>query len=299
MPPKKSNKVPVPTERATRSRTTDKPAPKYTYSSEEEDSLEEAYFNPDIDLASTGNLPRLPAHLLPPVDRRSYSPTEFDSPTRAVDKTTHRTLFHSVLENSYMASDHESDEEGQANGRLPPPVDIPPIVVPGMDPAMAAMFAMMQQNQAAQIKAMRDDIDRRDREAERERRELQKQADYNRRKDLEASNAQMQMLMTQMASMNTARPEKPKPSAAKIPAFDIENDQASFPQWLEKWKAYVISNRLHTIADEAERNERVMCDLTQAFSMQTLKWLKHREMTEEERTKPDEVIKHIEAYIKE
>ena len=102
-----------------------------------------------------------------------------------------------------------------------------------------------------------------------------------------------------MASMNTARPERPKPSAAKIPPFDIENDQASFPQWLEKWNAYVISNRLHTIPDQAERDERIFCDLTQAFSMQTLKWLKHREMTEEERAKPDEVIKHIEAYIKE
>ena len=72
MPPKKSAKEPEPTDRATRSRTADKPAPKYTYSSEEEDSLEEVFFNPDIDLASTGNLPRLPAHLLPPVDRRSY-----------------------------------------------------------------------------------------------------------------------------------------------------------------------------------------------------------------------------------
>ena len=153
MPPKKVKEV-EPTDRTTRSRTTEKPAPNYTYPSEEEDSLEEDYFNPDIDLASTGNLPRLPAHLLPPIERRSYSPTEFDSPTRAVDKTTHRTLFHSVLENSNMASDHESDEEGQANGRLPPPVDIPPIVVPGMDPAMAAMFAMMQQNQAAQLKAI-------------------------------------------------------------------------------------------------------------------------------------------------
>ena len=243
MPPKKSAKEPEPTDRATRSRTTDKPAPNYTYPSEEEDSFED-YFNPDIDLASTGNLPRLPTHLLPPVD-------------------------------------------------------IPPIVIPNMDPAMAAMFAMMQQNQAAQLKAMREDMDKRDRQAEREKRELQKQADHNRRKDLEASNAQLQMLMTQMATMNTARPDKPKTSTARIPAFDIDNDQASFPQWLEKWKAYVISNRLHTIADEAERKERILCDLKQAFSMSTLKWLRHRDMTNEERADPDAVVQHIEAYIKE
>ena len=52
--------------------------------------------------------------------------------------------------------------------RLPthllPPVDIPPIVIPNMDPAMGAMFAMMQQNQAAQLKAMREDMDKRNRQ---------------------------------------------------------------------------------------------------------------------------------------
>ena len=52
MPPKKSNKVPEPTDRATRSKTdTEKPAPKYTFSSEE-DSFEEN-FSPNIDLTST------------------------------------------------------------------------------------------------------------------------------------------------------------------------------------------------------------------------------------------------------
>ena len=48
--------------------------------------------------------------------------------------------------------------------RINTPVDIPPIVIPNMDPAMAAMFAMMQQNQAAQLKAMREDMDKRKRQ---------------------------------------------------------------------------------------------------------------------------------------
>ena len=77
MPPKRKTE-PEPTDRATRSKSnTEKPAPKYTYSSEED--LPEESFNPNIDLTSTGNLPRIPAHLLPPVVRRSYSPTEFDT----------------------------------------------------------------------------------------------------------------------------------------------------------------------------------------------------------------------------
>ena len=90
MPPKKGTKEIEPSDRATRSRNTDKPAPKYTYSSE--DSFEEN-FSPNIDLASTGNLPRIPAHLLPPKERRCYSPTEFDSPTGTVDKTTTEPCF--------------------------------------------------------------------------------------------------------------------------------------------------------------------------------------------------------------
>ena len=45
MPPKKSNKVPEPTDRATRSKTdTEKPAPKYTFSSEEDSFEENIYF---------------------------------------------------------------------------------------------------------------------------------------------------------------------------------------------------------------------------------------------------------------
>ena len=70
MPPKKSNKEPEHTNRVTRSKTLDRPAPNYNYSSEEE-SFSGEDFNPNIDLTSTGHLPRLPAHLLPPLQRRS------------------------------------------------------------------------------------------------------------------------------------------------------------------------------------------------------------------------------------
>ena len=47
-----------------------------------------------------------------------------------------------------------------------------PIVIPGMDPVMAAMFAMMQQNHAAQLQVMKDGMDRRDRQDEKERKEF-------------------------------------------------------------------------------------------------------------------------------
>ena len=208
MPPKKHKGV-EPTDRATRSRNTEKPAPKYTYSSEEE-SFEEN-FNPNIDLTSTGNLPRLPAHLLPPVVRRSYSPTEFDSPTRSPDKTTHRTLFHSIQEDTFNMSDNESDHEGGA--RIPPPAA--PIIIPGLTPEMQLAMAMMQQTmannqqlamqqQAAQTKALMEQMERKERQAER-----------NRKQDQEQNQAAMRLLIDQMANINRDRPEKPKSSAVK------------------------------------------------------------------------------------
>jgi hypothetical protein len=63
MPPKKSNKEPEHTDRVTRSKTLDRPAPKYNYSSEEE-SFSEKNFNPNIDLTSTGHLPRYTSSLI-------------------------------------------------------------------------------------------------------------------------------------------------------------------------------------------------------------------------------------------
>ena len=98
MPPKKTDKEPEPTDRTTRSRNNaDRPAPKYTYTSEEEEDNFEENFNPNIDLTSTGHLPRIPAQFLPPEERRSFSPTEFDiAPARVADRTINSTLFHSV-----------------------------------------------------------------------------------------------------------------------------------------------------------------------------------------------------------
>ena len=94
MPPKKSAKDIEPTDRTTRSKTLDRPAPNYHYSSEEE-SFSGENFNPNIDLTSTGILPKLPAHLIRPVQRRSYSPTEFDlTPASTSTSTLHLLLLY-------------------------------------------------------------------------------------------------------------------------------------------------------------------------------------------------------------
>ena len=140
-------------------------------------------------------------------------------------QTAHIAAVHKK-ENSLQCASEKSDQI-ILNIETVSTAMLQPIVIPGMDPVMAAMFAMMQQNHAAQLQILKDDMDRRDRQDEKERKEFIKQSEYNRRKDLEASQAQMQLIMTQMANMNSARPEKPKASAAKIPPFDIENGSES------------------------------------------------------------------------
>ena len=250
MPPKKANKSPELTDRTTRSKAgTSKSKPKYTYSDQESEGEEE--FNPNIDLTSTGNLPRLPAHLIRPVPRRSYSPTEFDSPPRG-DKTTNRTLFHSV-----NMSDHEEEERAQEAARA---AQRQPVIPPGVSPDMVMLMTMFQ-NQMA-------DSERRAERARREQAEQQAQA--------------MRLLVDQMASISKSRPEKPKAPNSRVPNFDIDTDQKSFPQWKEKWDAYIIGNRLHTIENDEERNERILCDLKGALTINTLKWFKHRDLTQNE-----------------
>ena len=93
------------------------------------------------------------------------------------------------------------------------------------------------------------------------------------------------LLMGQMAEMNTSKGEKPKATSCKVPNFDIELDIKSFPQWIEKWNAYCIGNKLHTIEDVAERNERILCDLKGALTINTLKWLAHRDRAKSESSK--------------
>ena len=151
MTPKKASKEPEPTDRTTRSKTKPGKA-KPKYHSDEEESSGEVSFNPDINLTSTRYLPRVLACLLKPQPRRSYSPTEFDTPAGVTDRTTHRTLFHSIQDSVNM-SVNETDANGAAQqggaARIPPPLP----AVAGVSPDMMAMIAAFQQQSQMQAKA--------------------------------------------------------------------------------------------------------------------------------------------------
>jgi hypothetical protein len=66
-----------------------------------------------------------------------------------------------------------------------------------MDPAMAAVLAMMQQNQAAQLQAMRDDMERKERRAER-RAKIQAEEAERRAKIQAEKNAAAMRLMAKL-----------------------------------------------------------------------------------------------------
>jgi hypothetical protein len=157
-----------------------------------------------------------------------------------------------------------------------------------MDPAIAAMFAMMQQNQAAQLQIMKDDIDRRDRRAERDR-----------KVDQEQQQTGMRLLIDQIANIANSKAEKPRAPTVRLPNFDIDKDAKSFPQWKSRWDTYIKANKLHTIEDLEERNERQMGDLKAALTDNTLRWLTYREMPDADRSNPEMVIKQMEDHIKE
>jgi hypothetical protein len=117
--------------------------------------------------------------------------------------------------------------------------------------------------------------------------EAASRAERVRREDKEQQQQAMQLLIDQVSNIARSKPEKPMAPNSRMPNFDIDQDQKSFPQWKEKWDAYIIGNRLHTIEDDEERSERILCDLKGALTINTLKWFKHRDMTENERADPE------------
>ena len=271
-----------------------------------QDSISEQEFFDNIDITSTGELPRL--QNLPPAVNRSYSPTEFDNQ----NLTTNQTVFQSVIMSSHgddeehdrMLQEEEDQRQRRARENIPPPM--PPIKIPGMSPDVMAMIQMMQAQQqqafAAQAAAQKEQnerfqmlflTERKDREAAERRQERA------RKEEREQNDANIKHMVDQIAGLTATKPERARPPTARLPSFDIDKDQKSFPQWKGRWEAYIKANKLHTISDPEEKKDRLMGDLTSALTDNTLRWILHRDMPEEDRSDAEKVIQAIEDHIKE
>ena len=271
-----------------------------------QDSISEQEFFDNIDITSTGELPRL--QNLPPAVNRSYSPTEFDNQ----NLTTNQTVFQSVIMSSHgddeehdrMLQEEEDQRQRRARENIPPPM--PPIKIPGMSPDVMAMIQMMQAQQqqafAAQAAAQKEQnerfqmlflTERKDREAAERRQERA------RKEEREQNDANIKHMVDQIAGLTATKPERARPPTARLPSFDIDKDQKSFPQWKGRWEAYIKANKLHTISEPEEKKDRLMGDLTSALTDNTLRWILHRDMPEEDRSDAEKVIQAIEDHIKE
>jgi hypothetical protein len=62
---------------------------------------------------------------------------------------------------------------------------------------------------------------------------------------------------------------------------------------------HIRAHRIHLIADEEERQERCLTELTAALSDETLKWIANRDFTQEERANPDALVQAFEDHIRE
>ena len=290
MPPKRKTE-PEPTDRATRSKSnTEKPAPKYTYSSEED--LPEESFNPNIDLTSTGNLPRIPAHLLPPVVRRSYSPTEFDTPIRG-DETTNKTLFHSVQEDSDMATDNEaSDDEVETQA-------LPPGVTEGISKEMIAMMAFISQQTAQNLKHAAKQAEKQRKQDQKQHLEALAAHERSNRENQARAQQHIDMLADQIARMTSGRNDKQKGPIVKLPMFDIDKDHKSFPQWRERWNGYLVAHGLTSDPADDENEEKLMTYLKSSLTDNTLRWLKHQDISEEDRKSTEKILNIFDEHIKE
>ena len=80
--------------------------------------------------------------------------------------------------------------------------------------------------------------------------------------------------IAQSKSSTTARPP-----TFKLPTFDLDKDKEGFQLWKGRWENHLRAHRIHTIADEEERKERMLVELLAALSDETHKWIAHREFT--------------------
>ena len=189
-----------------------------------------------------------------------------------------------------MTEQGGSDDETRQ--REPPPMIQP---TAGVSPDIAALLQMMQANQAAADKRMEKMLqnERQEREAAERRQERV------RKEDQQEQQQAMRLLIDQMATISNSNSGKPRTPTVRLPVFDIDKDAKSFPQWKSRWETYVKANKLHTIEDPEERNERQMGDLKAALTDNTLRWLTYREMPPADKSNPDMVLKQMEDHIKD
>jgi hypothetical protein len=119
----------------------------------------EEVFNPNIDLISTGTIPKIPKHWLLPGQEASYSLTKFDqTPAQVADqsKNTNRTVYHSVVmsEHDELELENQNDRDNHEQARNPNPIEPP--ATPGVSAEFTAMMSFFTTQQQQMQQDLRD-----------------------------------------------------------------------------------------------------------------------------------------------
>ena len=112
------------------------------------------------------------------------------------------------------------------------------------------------------------------------------------------TQAHMDMMADQIARLTAGRNDKHKAPIVKLPMFDIDKDRKSFPQWRERWNGYLVAHSLVSDPADDENEEKLMTYLKSSLTDNTLRWLKHQDITEEDRKSTKKVLDIFDEHIK-
>ena len=248
-------------------------------------------FEDGVDNASTQNIQHLLQGVqIPEVVDQVESPTEFE--TQFFGTANEEAL-------DMADTDDDRDEEDEVAPVIPP---LP--VIPGMSPEMLAFFQMQQAMTLQAQKVQQDALLKAQAAAERRQDRLRRQESDRQIPDARAMRGdyqqQMKNMTEQIAKMATTRSQgNARPPTIKLPTFDIDKDKEGFQMWKGRWDNHLKAHRIHTIADEEERSERMLVELHAALSDETLKWITHREFTAEQQKDAVFILAAMEEYIKD
>ena len=208
-------------------------------------------------------------------------------------------------------SDNENPRRNALNGNLPQPTLPPQGPAAPLIPADFIQFMQWQAKQQEEAEARREAREERSRKESERRRQEERRENMERQEEIRSeveraqremrisSETQIQVLAEQLRILTASKKDHPKPPAQKLEQFDLEKDGHTFKQWRSRWDTQVEFYGLNDMPDEDERNKAQFHLLKPALSTQTLAWLDNRNLPEEDAEKPDFILDHIDAYLKE
>ncbi len=190
----------------------------------------------------------------------------------------------------------DDEERGAGGGQRDP---IIPILTAGVSADTLALIQMFQQQHAAGLQQAANTQAARDLQwAQQRAADLQAQKEAIAALQATSTDA-IKTLGDEVKRLAVRQPETARPSSIKLPSFDLEKDRSTFKQWKDRWQMHIKAHRIHLIADEEERRERCLTELTAALSNETLKWIANKDFTDEDRVNPEVLVQAFEDHIRE